>query len=36
VVYDWVGLAFLRSGWINLDVIWIVALGLCGALLLLA
>jgi hypothetical protein len=36
VVYDWLGLAFLRSGWINLDVIWIAALGLCGVLLLLA
>jgi hypothetical protein len=36
VVYDWVGLAFLRSGWINLDVIWIAALGVCGLALLLA
>lgn len=35
VVYDWVGLAFLRSGWINLDLIWIAALGVCGLLLLL-
>jgi len=35
IVYDWVGLAFLRSGWINLDLIWISALGLCGLLLLL-
>ena len=35
IVYDWVGLAFLRSGWINLDLIWIAALGLCGLLLLL-
>jgi hypothetical protein len=34
VVYDWVGLAFLRSGWINLDVIWIAALTVCGLLLL--
>ncbi len=34
IVYDWVGLAFLRSGWVNLDVIWIAALGLCGLLLL--
>jgi len=33
-VYDWVGLAFLRSGWINLDLIWIAALGVCGLLLL--
>ena len=34
VIYDWVGLAFLRSGWINLDLIWIAALGICGVLLL--
>ena len=36
VIYDWIGLAFLRSGWINLDLIWIAALGICGLLLLLA
>jgi hypothetical protein len=36
VVYEWVGVAFLRSGWINLDLIWIAALALCGALLMLA
>jgi hypothetical protein len=36
IVYDWVGLAFLRSGWINLDLIWIAALGACGLLLLLS
>ena len=36
VIYDWVGLALLRSGWINLDLIWIAALGICGVLLLLA
>jgi hypothetical protein len=35
-VYDWAGLAFLRSGWINLDLIWIAALGICGVLLLVA
>jgi hypothetical protein len=35
IVYDWVGLTFLRSGWINLDLIWIAALGICGLLLLL-
>jgi len=34
IVYQWVGLAFLRSAWINLDLIWILALGICGALLL--
>jgi hypothetical protein len=36
VVYDWVGVAFLRWGWINLDLIWVAALGACGALLLLS
>ena len=35
IVYEWVGLAFLRSGWINFDLIWITALGGCGALLML-
>jgi hypothetical protein len=23
VVYNWIGVAFLRRGWINLDFIWI-------------
>jgi hypothetical protein len=36
IVYDWVGLAVLRSGWINFDLIWIAALGICGVLQLLA
>jgi hypothetical protein len=36
IVYEWLGLAFLRSGWVNLDLIWLAALGLCGVLLLLA
>jgi hypothetical protein len=36
VVYDWVGLAFLRRGWINVDLIWSAALAACGAFLLLA
>lgn len=31
VVYEWVGLAFLRSAWVNLDLIWITALGVSGA-----
>ena len=35
VVYDWVGLAFLRRGWINLDVLWTAVLILAGCLLLL-
>jgi hypothetical protein len=26
VVYQWVGLDFLRRGWINLDLIWTAAL----------
>ncbi len=26
IVYQWVGLAFLRRGWINLDLIWVLAL----------
>lgn len=34
IVYDWVGLAFLRRGWINLDVLWTAALILAGGLLL--
>jgi hypothetical protein len=25
-VYEWIGLAFLRRGWINLDLLWIAAL----------
>jgi hypothetical protein len=33
-VYNWVGVAFLRRGWINLDLVWTVALSLCGFLLL--
>lgn len=34
VVYHYVGVAFLRRGWVNLDLIWIGALVICGALLL--
>jgi hypothetical protein len=34
IVYTWVGVAFLRRGWINLDLIWIVTLLACGAFLL--
>jgi hypothetical protein len=26
VVYEWAGLAFLRRGWINLDLVWVFAL----------
>jgi hypothetical protein len=33
-VYEWVGLAFLRRGWINLDLLWVLALIGAGAVLL--
>ena len=33
-VYNWIGVAFLRRGWINLDLIWIAALAVCGVALL--
>ena len=36
VVYRWIGVAFLRRGWINLDIIWTAALVASGAILLLA
>jgi hypothetical protein len=35
VVYKWVGVAFLRRGWINLDLVWMIALIACGVALLL-
>jgi hypothetical protein len=35
VVYERVGLAFLRTRWINLDLVWVIALGASGVLLLL-
>jgi hypothetical protein len=34
VVYEWVGLGFLRRGWINLDRLWTMALVATGAILL--
>jgi hypothetical protein len=34
LVYEWAGLAFLRSAWVNLDLLWILALAVSGALLL--
>jgi hypothetical protein len=34
VVYNWVGVGFLRRGWINLDLIWTAALFICGIILL--
>ena len=30
VVYKWIGVAFLRRGWVNLDVLWTMALIVCG------
>jgi hypothetical protein len=33
-VYRWTGVDFLRRGWINLDLVWIVALAGCGVALL--
>jgi hypothetical protein len=35
-VYEWIGLAFLRSHWINFDLVWIAALSLSGVVLMLA
>jgi hypothetical protein len=34
--YQWFGLAFLRKGWINLDLIWTIALVVTGLILFLA
>ena len=36
VIYDWVGLAVLRRGWINLDRLWVLALITAGTFLLVA
>jgi hypothetical protein len=36
LVYEWIGLAFLRRGWINLDLLWTVALAVTGIFLLVA
>jgi hypothetical protein len=30
LVYDWIGVGFLRRGWINFDWLWTVALGATG------
>jgi hypothetical protein len=35
-VYEWLGLEILRSSWINLDLVWTLALAAAGTLLLLA
>jgi hypothetical protein len=34
LVYEWFGLAFLRRGWINLDLLWTIALAVTGLILL--
>jgi hypothetical protein len=34
VVYDWLGVGFLRRGWINLDLLWTAALTATGLILL--
>ena len=34
VVYEWAGLAFLRRGWINVDLVWVCALIGAGVILL--
>jgi hypothetical protein len=34
VVYDWVGVGFLRRGWVNLDLVWTIALAATGLILL--
>lgn len=36
IVYDWVGLGFLRRGWLNLDLLWSTALIVMGFWLLVA
>jgi hypothetical protein len=36
LVYEWVGVAFLRRGWINLDFVWTLALMVTGGFLLVA
>lgn len=34
LVYEWIGVAILRSAWINLDMIWVLALAATGCILL--
>src|SRR5688572_5415013 len=33
-VYEWIGVAFLRRGWINVDLVWVIALVGAGVILL--
>ena len=35
LIYEWIGLAFLRPGWVNLDLVWVLALAVAGTVLLL-
>jgi hypothetical protein len=35
-VYEWLGLAILRSAWINVDLVWSIALAVTGTILLVA
>ena len=36
LIYEWFGLAVLRSAWVNVDLVWTLALGATGAALLVA
>jgi hypothetical protein len=36
LVYEWIGVGFLRRGWVNLDQVWVAALVVCGLVLLVA
>jgi hypothetical protein len=36
LVYEWIGVAILRSAWINLDLVWVLALVATGAILLIS
>ena len=33
IVYEWVGVGFLRRGWLNLDLVWTAALAGAGVIL---
>jgi hypothetical protein len=30
IIYEWVGVAVLRTAWVNVDLVWVLALGLTG------